>query len=190
MVLTIPALPGLCNSLILQLPPFQLGTISATPGLAYNFPKALRPMAELIALGPAVIAVGQVADRVVGLCKHYIETVKDAPSDLRVILLETLTLKAILTDMELLSNTSSNPEQSSNNLQKPVEECRQLVESLESLFPSQICQTSKNSSKRVKAKATLTALAWPLKESKAKKLLDKLRLLKETITIELTSQSR
>jgi hypothetical protein len=53
-------------------------------------------MAEAVALSAGIIAIFQIADRVIGLCKLYIETVRDAPSDLRTILLETSTMKTIL----------------------------------------------------------------------------------------------
>jgi hypothetical protein len=59
-------------------------------------------MAEAVALGASIIAIYQIADRIIGLCKFYIETIHDAPSDIRKILVEMSALKAIFQDLEFL----------------------------------------------------------------------------------------
>ena len=41
-------------------------------------------MAEAIAIGASVIAIIQIANRVISLRKHYIETAREAPTTLRV----------------------------------------------------------------------------------------------------------
>lgn len=149
-------------------------------------------MAELV-VGPAVIAVIQICDRIVGLCKHYVETVRDAPSDLKTILVETSFLKLTLENLSILtpcSGNASDQSQWSQRLKDPIEEGLRLVQKLEKLFPSDTQQSSHNTSKRQKTKATFAQLAWPLKESKARKLLESIRPLKETFILELTSQSR
>ena len=150
-------------------------------------------MAELIVAGPALITAIQFSDRIVGLCKHYIETVRDYPSDLRTILVEISFLKTTLENLKILvpcSGNTSDQSQGSHKLKGPIEECLRLVQELEKLFPSDIQQSSENTSKRPKMKVTFAQLAWPLKESKARKILDSIRPLKETFILELTSQSR
>lgn len=150
-------------------------------------------MAELVVAGPAVIALIQISDRIVGLCKHYIETVQDYPSDLRTILVEISFLKTALEGLNILTlGRDNDPDhnQGSHKLRDPIEECLRLVQKLEELFPSDIQQSSHNTSKRRKMKATFAQLAWPFKESKARKLLDLIRPLKENFILELTSQSR
>ena len=150
-------------------------------------------MAEIIVAGPALIAVIQISDRIVGLCKHYIETVQDYPSDLRTILVEISFLKTTLENLKTLAPYCGNTldqSQGSCKLKDPIEECLRLVQELEKLFPSNIQQSSNNTSKRQKVKATFAQLAWPFKESKARKLLDLIRPLKETFILELTSQSQ
>ena len=52
-------------------------------------------MAEAIAVVASSIAIIQITDRIISVCKTYIENIQDAPSDLRAILLEISTLKVI-----------------------------------------------------------------------------------------------
>ena len=60
-------------------------------------------MAEAIALGASVIAIIQLTELVVGSCKYYIGTVREAPSDLRVTLLEISALKSFLENLKFLT---------------------------------------------------------------------------------------
>ena len=50
-----------------------------------------------------IIAIIMISDRVIGLCKYYIGGLKDAPADLRAILIETSTLKTILENVQFLT---------------------------------------------------------------------------------------
>lgn len=66
-------------------------------------------MAEAVAglaVAGSVIAVIQIADRVIGLCKFYLGSVHDAPSDLRTIFFEISAIKVILEYVELISGHS------------------------------------------------------------------------------------
>jgi len=49
-----------------------------------------------LSIAASIFAVVQTADRVISLCKFYLELSSDALSDLRVILIEASALKAIL----------------------------------------------------------------------------------------------
>jgi hypothetical protein len=53
-------------------------------------------MAEAFAIAAGVIAVIQITDRVVDICRFYIESFHDCPSGLMVILSETYMLKILL----------------------------------------------------------------------------------------------
>jgi hypothetical protein len=53
-------------------------------------------MAEAISIGASIIAIIQIANRVIGLCKFYIKTVRNALLDLQAILIKTSTMKTIL----------------------------------------------------------------------------------------------
>ena len=150
-------------------------------------------MAEAIAIGASVIAIIQITDRIVGLCKFYIENVKDAPSDLRAILLETSTLKTIFENLKFLSacdGSYSTMASSLSGADGPIEGCLQSVTELEELFPSDSVHLKGQSrSKKRKLKSTLASLAWPLKETKARKLLDKIACYKSTINLALITES-
>ena len=150
-------------------------------------------MAEAIALGASIIAIIQITDRIVDLCKFYIETVQDAPSDLRVILMETSMLKTILENLKFLTTCNDGLSTIPSTLSSagdPIEGCLKSVTELEKLFPSNYVQSAgQNGLKERKLRATVAALAWPLKASKAKKLLDEIMRYKTTITLALTAES-
>ena len=150
-------------------------------------------MAEAIAVGASVIAIIQITDRVIGLCKFYIETARDAPSDLRVILIETSALKTILENLNFLSACDSSVLAATGSLSGedgPIKGCLRTAAELENLFPTDEAQTTGwKRSKRRKLGSILTALAWPLKESRARKLLDEMMRYKTTISLALTTVS-
>ena len=148
-------------------------------------------MAEVIAAGASIIAIIQIADRIIGLCKGYIEAARDAPSDLRLILIETSALKVILENLEFLTKCGGRVSAIAlqmSGADGPIEGCLRAMTELEKLFPSDGVQTGgPNSSKRKKVKFVLTTLAWPLKQTKARKLLDEIMRYKSTISLALTS---
>ena len=149
-------------------------------------------MAEAVALSASIIAIFQIADRVIGLCKLYIETVRDAPSDLRTILIETSTMKTILENVQFLMSCNNRPSAMLDVLygaDGPIEGCRSAIAKMEGLFPSGYAQGHKGSrSKRQKVKASLATLAWPLKESRARKLMEEVIRYKSTINLALTTE--
>ena len=61
-------------------------------------------MAEAFALATSIVTIVQVADRVIALCKYFIQAAHDAPSDLRNILIETSTVKTILQNLQFLGD--------------------------------------------------------------------------------------
>ena len=140
-----------------------------------------------------MIAIIQMADRIIGLCKFYIETARDAPSDLRVILIETSALKTILENLNFLTacdGPDSTAARRISGADGPIEGCFRTATELEKLFPSDSMQTGgRKSSKKSTLNSVLKALAWPLKESKARKLLDEMMRYKTTISLALTTTS-
>ena len=147
-------------------------------------------MAEAIAVGASVIAIIQIADRIIGLCKFYLGTARDAPSDLRVIFVETSALKTILENLNFLTacdGPDSKAARRMSGADGPIEGCLRTVTELENLFPSDSVRTK--GSKKSKFDSVLIALAWPLKESKARKLLDEMMRYKTTISLALTTNS-
>src|SRR4051812_41100353 len=125
-------------------------------------------MVEPLSVAASVVAVIQISDRIVGLCKFYIETVRDCPSDLRVILLETSTLKTIFEGLQFLADCDSGASAIISGLSGqdgPIEGCRKQTSELEKLFPPDcISGPGKSRAKKRKVKATLATLAWLFKE--------------------------
>src|ERR1700753_2522055 len=123
---------------------------------------------EAVAIAANIIAVIQVADRVISLCKFYLELVRDAPSDIRVILIETSSLKTIVDNIQFLASNGYGPT-TLNTLagnDGPIEGCRKALGQLSGLLsPEPAQETSGDRSKKRKVKAALTALGWAFKEN-------------------------
>lgn len=141
-------------------------------------------MAELVAVGAGVIAILQITDRVIGLCKSFIESAKDAPSHLRVVLLEISTLRTIFENFNFLNESTglSSVAGSMSGDDGPIEACRRALTELESLFPPE-------KFKKRKLMTRLEVLAWPLKENRARKLLEEIMSYKTTIMLAITTES-
>ncbi|KAK4163273.1 hypothetical protein QBC43DRAFT_319816 [Cladorrhinum sp. PSN259] len=136
------------------------------------------------------IAIVQLADRVITLCMYWIEAVRDAPADLRTILLETSMLQTIFKHIEFLIACDNTASAAFSNLSKPdgtLEHCHRILTSLIDLFPDGDIYTKHASSSKFTAMAA--RLAWPFKESKARKLLEELGRYKMAITLALTAES-
>ncbi len=145
-----------------------------------------------VTIATTVISVIQVADRVIGLCKAYLEAVRDAPSDLRVILIEISTTRVVLDSLHFLISCSHGPTvlDSLAGDDGPIEGCRRSISEIEGLFPSNNSPGAPGAkSKRRKIQATLAGLAWPFKETKARKLLAEMIQFKTTISLALTTES-
>ncbi|KAK4167279.1 ankyrin repeat-containing domain protein [Cladorrhinum sp. PSN259] len=147
-------------------------------------------MAEAIALAASIIAVLQISEHVIKFCKHYIESVQDAPSELHTIFLEISTLRAVFEGLDLLIK----PEKSiSSNLRSlagddgSVAGCARCVSALEEVLGAR--SGTGVQSRRDKAKDMLKSLAWPLKEGKVKRLLGEILQYKTSITLALSSES-
>lgn len=149
---------------------------------------------EAIAVGASVIAIIQMADRIIGLCKYYIQTAHDAPSDLRTIFIETSAIKATLESLEYLDKHDSSNRALAKNIcgsttTSPIEGCYQTLAALEKLFLDDKARSTEwKKNKRMMLDSILTSLAWPLKETKARKLLEELRRYKTTINLALTTE--
>jgi NACHT domain len=140
----------------------------------------------------SVIAVVQTADRIIDLCKAYITGVKDAPAELRAILIEAGSVKCVLEVIELLDASGELDSDHHNldilgKLQHPLEGCKAALKSLEALFPPQPDNPAR--AKRKKPALSLTTLAWPFKREKALKFLEEIARHKSTITLGLTTDA-
>jgi hypothetical protein len=147
-------------------------------------------MAEVLALVGTIIAVIQIADRVINVCEQYLEQIQDAPRDLHIILIETSTLKALAEGLKFLhgaNKCTTATLQALGDQNGPIEGCRRCISDLERLLGLDTDPAADG--KRRMIQATLGRLAWPLKESKARKLLRELSHYKTTITLALSNES-
>ncbi len=144
-----------------------------------------------LSVGAGIIAVVQVADRIVELCRFYIGAVDDYPKDLRSILIETSTLKALFENIKFLidSDGGSSPMlKSLGGEEGPIAGCQRTVSELELMFPASSAKTTRNS-KRKGVKMTLAQLAWPFRQEKARALLSQLVQHKTTISTAISSET-
>jgi hypothetical protein len=140
----------------------------------------------------SVIAVVQIADRIIDLCKAYITGVKDAPVDLRAILIEVGSVKCVLEVIELLDSTGNGVStihgvEILEKLRSPLEGCKEALNALEALFPPPSQTPVKG--KRKRFALSLTTLAWPFKRDKAFKFLEEIGRHKSTIALGLTTEA-
>ncbi|KAK2008237.1 hypothetical protein LZ32DRAFT_609590 [Colletotrichum eremochloae] len=150
-------------------------------------------MADPFSLAASVFATIQIADRLVSLCKHYIESVQDAPSDLRIILIEISAVKMILENVKFLLDCEKEKSTMFDALSGPsgpIEGCRIAADELLGLLPSNQAQgKGRDKSKRRRVQVTIETLAWPLKETKARKLLEDIARHKDTISFALSTDT-
>jgi hypothetical protein len=145
-----------------------------------------------VSLTASFVAMVQIADSIMSICKGYITSVKDAPRDLRAIMIEVGSVKSVLEVFESL--IEGHGHDVSSILQKlkgssgPLEGCREALAALESLFPT-AAQSKPTNSKRKKILLSLENLAWPFKESRARKTLEDLGRYKSAISLALTTES-
>ena len=150
-------------------------------------------MAEAVGLVASVVAIVQITDRIVDVCKFYLESVQGTPSDLRVLLIEISALRSVLDNVKFLASCPGEKPQALGSLSGPdgpVDGCHNSICQLEGLLPQELVgKSGTRPRKRPKIKFTLAQLAWPLKERKARKILDEILLYKSTITVALTAEN-
>ncbi len=150
-------------------------------------------MAETLALAASIIAVVQLADRIAAVCKFFIESTQDYPRELRLIYVETSSLKVIFEGLSFLDQrnpadwTTLKALQGDNGL---LERCKDAVTELDKLFPPLPSSTGskRKRGKKETLRAVLTSLAWPLKADKANRLMDEIMRYKSTIGVALQGQ--
>ena len=148
-------------------------------------------MAEAVALVGSVIAIIQITDRIINVCKFYLESIQGTPSDLRIILIEISALKTVLENIKFLLSCPDNESlilDSLSGRNGPIEQCLKSIGKLEELFPQDTTKRAGSKpKKRQKLNSTLATLAWPFKAQKAKGFLDEISVFKSTITLALTA---
>ncbi|KAH6986487.1 hypothetical protein BKA56DRAFT_546285 [Ilyonectria sp. MPI-CAGE-AT-0026] len=152
-------------------------------------------MTEALGLVASIIAVVQASDAIIKICKGYIDSVNDYPSDLRRVLLEVSSLKGIFDNLEFLHDTDVESSLILTNIgakDGPIEGCRRVIADLRRQFPTSENNvepsTEEPSRKRRKIKDALGRLAWPLKQTKVLGLLNELSQYKSTITTAFSAE--
>jgi hypothetical protein len=114
-------------------------------------------MAEALGIAASIIAVVQITDRVIHLCKFWLGSLKDAPADIRIILLEVSTLRTILDTIHFVSDTGTGPVLTClSGKNGPIEACKEAVAGLESLLPSDhVTQANGTGKKRARLRLRL-----------------------------------
>ncbi|KAH8592024.1 hypothetical protein B0O99DRAFT_690086 [Bisporella sp. PMI_857] len=151
-----------------------------------------------ISLTASIIAVIQISNKVISLTRAWIETVKDAPRELQLIHIEISSLTGILESLSSLSNCGSIQPHSIEKLQGRnglVEQCQGYLTELEILlspddgngkcwkmdkaliWPLKVLGIRRNMS--------LDTLRWPLKATKARKLLENIQRVMKLMSFTL-----
>lgn len=147
-------------------------------------------MAEAIALGASVIAFIQLTESVIKICKGLMEKAKDAPTDLRYVLAEATSLKAILENLQFLRGIDSHYDNLPYNIQTSMVACRNAVEGLEEGLQRMDIGESYDDHRDSKKRKIKTSLKWALGGAdNAKKMLQVLQQHKSTIDLALTVEN-
>jgi hypothetical protein len=142
-----------------------------------------------LSITASVIAIIQVADRITAACRAYITTAKDAPRDLRAIVIEVESVKSVLGVLELLVLSGGDDAPAILGKLKgtngPLEGCMEALTALNSLLPKTASSVANQSNKARK----MVTLAWPFKKDEARRHLEYIGLHKATISLALTTES-
>jgi len=138
----------------------------------------------------SVIAIIQIAKTVGGICGSYIRQYHDAPKDLRSILIEVGSIKAVLEVIQLLhvqtAKSNSPLLHQIAETDGPLTACRDILHELLSLFPKQ--EVMMNGGRKF-VLGPLERLRWSTKANEVRRLLTDLGKLKSTLSLMLTSDT-
>jgi hypothetical protein len=146
-----------------------------------------------LSISASVIAILGLVEKITSSCRSYLSSVKDAPSDLRSILIEASSLKSILDNLQFLTTHGVDEDHSQtlqvlNGPDDPIHGCWEALAKLEKLPPPATVPGS-TAAKRRATNVSLTQLAWPFKKCHAAEFLGQIRQHKSTITLSLTSDT-
>lgn len=145
-------------------------------------------MAEAFGVAAGALTVIELTSKLIGQCKHLIETTRDAPQDLNRILVEISSLKAALESLHYLSSAGRD---FSNNVRRlegsegAIKGCKDAVAQLATELDGLALGSQCAPSKRQKIQGSLK---WCFKESNARKLLGDILQHKTTIMLTLLGE--
>lgn len=154
---------------------------------------------EAVALASTFATLIGFAMQLYGNCKYYIDAARgDCPSDLKLILIETSSLRATLEAVRDILELSDTPEQDERRLKaqiaRPIADCKQCIDELLKLVPKPMLNRATGEGgelrKRDKASIVIQALAWGTggKKGRCDMLLQHLRAHKATLNLGLTTE--
>jgi hypothetical protein len=127
----------------------------------------------------SVIAVIQLADRILTLCGNYARAVKDAKKDIECLHKEVKSVTEVLQKLiELLRGPNGTKLSASQSLDKALMDCSSELKGLERrLHPGK--------KHKVMRSIGLRALKWPLESNNVEKVVNNLERYKQLITLAL-----
>jgi hypothetical protein len=149
-----------------------------------------------LSIGASMLAFVGLADRIIRATRFCIDSLQDAPSDIRMIFCEVSSLRTIvdiLTGSDQSASSGGELEAIENvgltfplDWAGPIEGCRRCLASLEALLPSGASALSGSATASSRRRMTLAELAWPLKQSKARRMLADLSQHKATLLLAIS----
>jgi hypothetical protein len=144
-------------------------------------------MADPVSLTASIITFIALADRIIGAARYCIESVRDAPTDIQIILGEVSSLKAIVEgfdDPDWRKNAATSLAAGLFRKFGPIESCRRCLSGLEGLLPPQ----ADDGATAKRRRTTMAELAWPFKQPKARKLLAEISHHKATLLLAISGE--
>jgi hypothetical protein len=151
---------------------------------------------EAVALASTFATLIGFAMQLYSNCKYYVDAAKgDCPSDLRLIMIESSSLEAILRVIKELvalgAMERGEETQLERQVAKPIADCEACIRDLLKLVPKPMIKEGNGTlTKTDKVRIVLNALAWGVagKKSTCDTLLRSLRSHKATLTLGLTTE--
>lgn len=143
-------------------------------------------MAESLGLAASVVAIVELAAKIAACCKFYIESVKDARTDLRKVLVETTSLQGIVDNLRfLLDHDPDFKDAELDAMRGPISGCLEGLQHLQRLVPAleEDASTLSRLTMRQRAKEIAKRLAWPLKRNTVMSTLSDMQRYKATMSL-------
>lgn len=135
----------------------------------------------------SIIAVIQIADRILCLCGTYATAVKDAKKDIERLAGEVEALQKALKSADEMAHSSPMKLDTSGSVSEvlagSIEQCRSALGELES-------QLDPGEKRKIVSRFGIRALKWPFKSKDVTKIIDALSRHKGTIILALNMDQR
>jgi hypothetical protein len=142
-----------------------------------------------LSITASIIAIVGLADKIISSCRSYLSTIRDAPSDLRSILIEVSSVKSVAENPEFPAIQGADGDlsrilQDLNGPDGPIHGCRAALMKLEKRFPPTTMRSSTDAKRKV-TDISLAQLAWPFQRHHAVELLDQISRYRNVISLSM-----